>query len=843
MNSRNPALAATAARPRRRSHSSLGGVAALITMLASPFFEPQAHAQTYTGNDTTGGPFASGDQSFRDNSALNAATANAVSGGRQTFEESSVLNASVGSTVSGGEQGFYDSSALNATAANAIDGGEQAFSDTSMLNASAGSAVNRGKQYFYGTATLNAVAVNAVSGGIQAFNGSSVLNASASGALNGGEQSFNVSNVLNATVSGAVSGGFQAFYGTSQLNALAADAISGGIQDFFDSSRLNASVAGAVGAGVKYFSDSSVLDVQSDNALTNRVDVRFDLLGGSAPGGILRLNGHSTVVGRINSEAAGAGIITNDGAADSALTVDSSRLANSSFSGRIQDGGVGALGLVKTGAGTLRLSGANTYRGGTTVTGGILQVSRDANLGAASGGLVLNGGTLATTASFDSGRTVTLAGVGQFDVAADTELGLTGALSGAGRLIKLGAGALVQAGNSAAFTGSTVVSAGSLIVGPDAARAAVALGGSVSVQDGARLGGHGTVGSGAGSVVTVEPGGMLAPGNSIGTLTVNGDLVVARGARYEVEVDPASTASDLTRVTGKATLNGGSVALVGNAGSYALRSTYTILTADQGLSGAFEGVASRYAFLDPTLSYDANNAYLNLARNDVSFVDAARTRNQVAVARAIERIGVNAANPVYDAVVQLPTAAAARGAFDQLSGEILASARTALIEDSRHVREAATDRLRAAWGGAGASTASMTLHGRQAGAAGDGPEGKAAWSRGFGAWGRTGGDGNAARLNHSTGGFLLGTDARLSQHWRAGALAGYSRTRFDAGNASGSSDNFHLGLYGGAQWGRLGLRLGAAHTWHALRVSRPVAFAGYADALKADYRAGTTQVF
>ena len=412
---------------------------------------------------------------------------------------------------------------------------------------------------------------------------------------------------------------------------------------------------------MKYFSNSSVLDVQSDNALTNRVDVRFDLFGGPAPGGILRLNGHSTVVGRINSEAAGAGIITNDGAADSVLTVDSSLLANSSFSGLIQDGGAGALGLVKTGAGTLRLSGANTYRGGTTVTGGILQVSRDANLGAASGGLTLNGGTLATTASFDSGRTVTLAGAGQFDVAANTELGLTGAmagtgdliksgagalrldhagnaygntrvlagtligdtaslsgdignaatvvfnqaadggyagaigglggvngrmvkqgggaltltgastldwsvqagalssaaerfrgnaaissgatlildqivdatyggaLSGGGSLIKRGAGALIQAGNSVAFTGSTVVSAGSLIVGADAARAAAVLGGSVSVQDGARLGGHGTVGSGAGSVVTVEPGGTLAPGNSIGTFTVNGDLVVARG--------------------------------------------------------------------------------------------------------------------------------------------------------------------------------------------------------------------------------------------------------------------------------------------------------------------------
>src|SRR5690606_3799138 len=77
----------------------------------------------------------------------------------------------------------------------------------------------------------------------------------------------------------------------------------------------------------------------------------------------------------------------------------------------------GAGGITKTQAGTLILDGQNSYAGGTTVRAGTVQVSEDANLGATSGGLLLNGGTLATTASFDSGRSVSLGSNGGFDVA------------------------------------------------------------------------------------------------------------------------------------------------------------------------------------------------------------------------------------------------------------------------------------------------------------------------------------------------------------------------------------------------------------------------------------------
>ncbi|WP_164133698.1 hypothetical protein, partial [Stenotrophomonas maltophilia] len=59
-------------------------------------------------------------------------------------------------------------------------------------------------------------------------------------------------------------------------------------------------------------------------------------------------------------------------------------------------------------------------------------------------------------------------------------------------------------------------------------------------------------------------------------------------------------------------------------------------------------------------------------------------------------------NLVYNAVLNL-SAPQAQYAFAQLSGEVHASARTVMIEDSRFVRSAVNDRLRAAFGGVGAA--------------------------------------------------------------------------------------------------------------------------------------------
>ena len=133
--------------------------------------------------------------------------------------------------------------------------------------------------------------------------------------------------------------------------------------------------------------------------------------------GILRLNGFSNTVATLT----GTGTVQNNHTATAAtLTVGDA--TDFTFSGTLQNGGVGTLGLTKTGAGKLTLNSTNTHTGMTTVNAGTLI------LGAATSLSSTNNVTLSGTGTLDlNGFDQT---IGSFSSASTSFLTNNGAGSG-----------------------------------------------------------------------------------------------------------------------------------------------------------------------------------------------------------------------------------------------------------------------------------------------------------------------------------------------------------------------------------------------------------------------------
>lgn len=125
----------------------------------------------------------------------------------------------------------------------------------------------------------------------------------------------------------------------------------------------------------------------------------------------------------------------------------------------------GAGRVTKAGSGALTLTGNNTHTGGTQLDAGVLSITADAQLGAASGALDFNGGTLAVQASgfeVTTNRATTLgAASGTIDMAAGASMEHTGVISGPGGLTKTGPGDLSLRGANT-YQGGTTVNGGIL---------------------------------------------------------------------------------------------------------------------------------------------------------------------------------------------------------------------------------------------------------------------------------------------------------------------------------------------------------------------------------------------
>ncbi|MBD9415562.1 autotransporter domain-containing protein [Pseudomonas sp. PDM16] len=515
---------------------------------------------------------------------------------------------------------------------------------------------------------------------------------------------------------------------------------------------------------------------------------------------------------RLQSGAAGALILVNGAQGNASVRVDPQTTATLDVSLT----GSGALG--KYDSGTLVLNAANGYSGGTQLNGGTLVLGNDAALG--TGRLTAaNGTTLGSNRALRLTNAITLNGA--TTLAGSHDLILDGAISGGGSLIKQGDSTLTLDGQSS--LGATQVLGGRLIVGGSAGSSA-RLDSDVAVSDGALLAGHGRI---LGDV-DLASGATLAPGSSIGTLTVEGDVAFASGSTLEIEANPDGSADRLI-ATGAVSLGGSSLRVLAGSGSWAPSTAYSIVQAGS-LSGTFGSVSSNLAFLTPELSYSAIGVDLDLVRNDISYASVAQTFNQRAVAGALD---ASAVGGVHDAIAVL-SAEQARVAYDSLSGELHASTRGALFDDSRQVREAVSDRLRAAQYGA----ANGVLHS-------DADSGLTVWLSGYGGWSESDGNSNVADLDRDSRGTLIGLDLPLNDTWRLGLAAGYGTSDLDVSRRESSADidSTSLTAYLGGQWDALSLRLGVARTWNEVDSKREVRAGTLRETVKASYDADTTQVF
>jgi outer membrane autotransporter protein len=314
--------------------------------------------------------------------------------------------------------------------------------------------------------------------------------------------------------------------------------------------------------------------------------------------------------------------------------------------------------------------------------------------------------------------------------------------------------------------------------------------------------------------------GTTTPGNSIGLIDVGGNYTFGAASVYAVEVNLAGQA-DLVRVGGIATLDG-RVTVTPMDGAL-LNAPYTIVSAGS-IVGTFDGVsltsAAAFPFLAVSLGYTPTRAFVTIVRSGLTYASLGTTPNQIAVGGALDSLALNGS---LAQALGAGSVAGALVAFDQLSGEVHASLRTGLFEDSRHVRNAALARAIAPLG------ADRRL---------------SVWGNAYGSWGESA-TRRFTQVDRKTRGIVAGIDAGLGGTGRIGILGGYSRSDYDVDQRASSADveSYQAGIYAGSSFGGFSVAAGGIYTWHKIDTDRAVGFGGFTDALSARYDGNTAQAF
>ena len=717
-----------------------------------------------------------GNNSFN-NLGINAGT---VTVGTNTAAGSGAIAINNNATLAAGANNLVIANGIVTTANGIVDAGPAGNVMTlngGIIGAGSISQVGAGNLVLNGNNSFTNLGINqgTVTLGSNTAAGSGAIAINNDATLAAGANNLVVANAITTTANGIVNAGGAGNVFTLSGNINGAGSIS------------------QVGAGNLVLSGANSFVNLGINQGT--VTLGSNTAAGS---GQIAINNNATLAAGANNLVIGNAIastangIVNAGGAGNVFTLNGNIIGPGSIS--------------QVGAGNLVLNGNNSFTNlginqgtvtlGSNTAGGSanIAINNNATLAAGKTGLVVANAIQTTGNGFIN------SGTGVFT--------LSGVISDAGSITKTGAGTLILTGKSI-YTGSTTVAAGTLLVNGSTLNSAA------FVNSGATLGGTGAVGS-----LLVRSGGIVAPGNSIGTLSVSGPYSQAAGGIYAVELG-ASGVGDRINVAGTATLASGAIANVINTNltPFALGSRWTILSSG-GLTGTFTltGATRVSQFISVFATYDARNAYLNVGQTS-SFVSAADTPNQAAAASGVDSAGNGA---LYQAIAYLPDAASAQDAFDQISGELHATVNSATFEDSRFVREAIYNH-----------TADQFM------------PGMGLWVGGFGSWGGANSDGNAAEYNRSIGGFFLGFDALKTDVASVGVLTGYSTADINIPDrrSTASTDDLYVGLYGSYDVAGFSLTGAVTNTWRWVKSQRSIAFQGYTDSAQADYSINTFQVF
>jgi len=392
-------------------------------------------------------------------------------------------------------------------------------------------------------------------------------------------------------------------------------------------------------------------------------------------------------------------------------------------------------------------------------TGGQLVVSSGA-VTVQSGSSIVSGGNLVTPGNFSK------SGSGELDVQSN----------------------LVVSGTAAVETGLLSVN-GNLVAS------------NVVVNQNATLGGAGTIYSD----VNVN-GGNLAPGNSPGTLTVAGNLVLT-GANSTIIEIASPTDFDRIVVGGQATLGGALNITPYGGNTFAYGQQYNILQAGS-ITGNFASITAPETFRGRFLNGGTVGTIL-IAPDTYTLV--AVTPNQVQVAKALDRFipATSGDQILVSTALDLQTAEQYPAAFDQIMPGFYESLANIAIEQAFAQTQMLNQRISSVRLGAAGFQAiggitQPLVHDKNGKSAAEAKDASPivesatatnwnAWALGTGMFSRTTDLGRLQNYNNDAGGFLVGSDYRWSENFVTGLYGGYDYSYAEyngGGSTKGNSVNF-----------------------------------------------------